>query len=69
MDPYLETPRYLKAITESNLPRYDWGPKKAINRFGPYAHLAPAKIDDHLVVNGTSFPIDPPISDIPANKF
>jgi hypothetical protein len=36
---YLETPTYLKAITENNSPRYDWGPKKRINHYGLYAHL------------------------------
>lgn len=32
----LEKPRYIKAITANNSPRYDWGPKKKINQYGFY---------------------------------
>ncbi len=36
---YFETPRYLKAISGNNCSRYDWGPKKRINRYGLYSKL------------------------------
>ncbi|CAF1682399.1 unnamed protein product, partial [Adineta ricciae] len=42
---YLEKPRCLAAITENNSPRFDWGPKKRINQYGLYAHLAETPAD------------------------
>ena len=40
---YAEQPRFLQAVTENNSPRFDWGPKKAANQYGRYAHLRVAK--------------------------
>lgn len=57
---YDEKPRYLKAITENNRPRYDWGPKRAANHQGPYAHLTPKQPD----FNETNLP-----TDIPSEKL
>jgi len=49
---YMETPRYLKAITENNSPRYDWGPKKKINHYGLYAHLNTLESKTDVALNG-----------------
>jgi hypothetical protein len=49
---YMETPRYLKAITENNSPRYDWGPKKKINHYGLYAHLNKLQSKTDIALNG-----------------
>lgn len=35
----IDKPRYLVALTINNTPRDDWGPKKAANQTGDYAHL------------------------------
>jgi hypothetical protein len=36
---YSKKPPYLGALEQNNFPRYDWGPKKRVNRFGLYTHL------------------------------
>jgi hypothetical protein len=48
---YLEKPRYIKAITQNNSPRYDWGPKKRINHYGLYAHLSRLNSDGEIALN------------------
>ena len=38
-NPHSEKPIYLRAFTENNSPRNDWGPKKRVNQYGLYAYL------------------------------
>lgn len=39
-------------MTENNRPRLDWGPKKRVNHYGPYAHLNLELNKDNPTGNG-----------------